>query len=193
MVEKLVPTLTNQDSRLARASTRTSWPPKPVCPAEALHAAHESPLLLHRPAVYVGSCLFKYKNVCMNPQSTLTRALAAFAACQCHAICLSTHSALCDKGVFKVIHSTGFRHRAGPPKLCRQKVWGVSTAAVLGQEITSCPRNGIVAEVRKFAHKDLNEQYKSDMVREIESIIVFVDQRVIAGVVSGIVEYHESL
>ncbi|KAJ6476127.1 hypothetical protein C8R45DRAFT_834099, partial [Mycena sanguinolenta] len=52
---------------------------------------------------------------------------------------------------------------------------------------------GIVAEVKKFAHRDLNEQCKSDMVREIEIIIVFVDQRVIAGVVSAIVEYHGSL
>ncbi|KAJ6456086.1 hypothetical protein C8R45DRAFT_1111087 [Mycena sanguinolenta] len=90
MVNKLTPSFANQQSRPARANARTRWPPKRVRPAEALPAARESPPLLHRPAVYVGSYL-------------------SFFAPQCRAIRSGARAALCDRGVFEAIHSTGFK------------------------------------------------------------------------------------
>ncbi|KAJ6477788.1 hypothetical protein C8R45DRAFT_1102070 [Mycena sanguinolenta] len=51
----------------------------------------------------------------------------------------------------------------------------------------------ILDEVKKLAHKDLNDQCRMDMVRAIEHTIVFVDERVVAGVAASIVAYHQTL
>ncbi|KAJ7291323.1 hypothetical protein C8J57DRAFT_1491817 [Mycena rebaudengoi] len=52
---------------------------------------------------------------------------------------------------------------------------------------------GILEEVKKLAHKDLNEKCRMDMVKDTEHAIVFVDERVVAGVVASIVAYHKTL
>ncbi|KAJ7303580.1 hypothetical protein DFH08DRAFT_825860 [Mycena albidolilacea] len=50
----------------------------------------------------------------------------------------------------------------------------------------------ILAEVKRLSNKDLNKKCHLDIVRDIEHTIVFVDQRVIAGVINSIIAYHKN-
>ncbi|KAJ7732947.1 hypothetical protein DFH07DRAFT_780787 [Mycena maculata] len=53
--------------------------------------------------------------------------------------------------------------------------------------------DAILAEVKKLTHKDLNDNCRKDMVREIETNVEFVDKRVIAGVGAAIITYNKNL
>ncbi|KAJ6543009.1 hypothetical protein B0H19DRAFT_957156, partial [Mycena capillaripes] len=74
-----------------------------------------------------------------------------------------------------------------------KRLWWDKVGRSLLHPDTPIKTDAILAEVRKLKHKDLNEQCRLDMVREIETNIVFVDRRVVAGVVAAIIAYHESL
>lgn len=53
--------------------------------------------------------------------------------------------------------------------------------------------DAILAEAKKLVHKDMNEKCRQDILRQMESNVVFVDKRVIAGVAAAIVAYHKTL
>ncbi|KAJ7158388.1 hypothetical protein C8R43DRAFT_1124984 [Mycena crocata] len=74
-----------------------------------------------------------------------------------------------------------------------KRMWWDRIGRKLLHPDTPIKTHEIITEVKKFAHKDLDETCKDDMVREIEANIVFVDQRVVAGVVAAMLAYHNSL
>jgi hypothetical protein len=74
-----------------------------------------------------------------------------------------------------------------------KRLWWDRIGCKLLQLDTPIKTTEILAEVKRLSNKDLNEKCCLDMVRDIEHAVVFVDQRVIAGVVNSIIEYHKNL
>jgi hypothetical protein len=74
-----------------------------------------------------------------------------------------------------------------------KRLWWDRIGRKLLQPDTPIKTTEILAEVKRLSNKDLNEKCRLDMVRDIEHAVVFVDQRVIAGVVTSIIEYHKNL
>jgi hypothetical protein len=76
-------------------------------------------------------------------------------------------------------------------------VWKQLWWDTLGRKILhpDCPikTHAILGEASKLAHKDINQKCLEDVMKEMETSLVFVDERVIAGVAEAIVEYYKTL